>query len=167
LEVKHFTDGTYVLRDGTAPTPIELTVPFCVGDFSISGLKSSMHEVAVYTARKVLTGLRRGAPMFATGSFTAQMADLTAVTKTSLTDALLKNGAFAAAVSTRGLLADVYTLDIIVTISGTEFGDATDPTFTCHDCDVTLDSFTEGEPNSFAASFICYGGLTGDLAVAI
>jgi hypothetical protein len=76
----------------------------------------------------------------------------------------LKNGAFASAVSTLGSSADVYTLDVVITVEGTNFGDSADATFTMEDCHLQV-SWSDGDPATFSISGTCYGAITGDLAV--
>ena len=68
--IKHFTDGTIELADGTG-TPVTLTVPFSQGDFSISGVQESQKAVNVYQSRGTLHSLRLGEKTFVTGSFSA------------------------------------------------------------------------------------------------
>lgn len=160
--VKNFTDGSIQLKDGTG-TPITVTVQFSDGDFSASGFQEQMNEVVAYETRGVLNSVRHTVRKYITFSFTAQMSQFTNATA-YLSDAVLKNGAFSAAVSTLGTTADVYTLDVVFTVEGTNFGDSADHTFTLEDCHLSLD-FAEGDPNKFTINGTCYGAVVGDLAM--
>jgi len=162
--IKHFTDGTIKLEDGTG-SPIDVTIRFCNGDLSTTGLQQKMQEVAAYETRGTLNSLRHGARIYVPFSFTAQMSEFTSATDNNIPDAILQNGAFAAGVSTRGANADVYTLKLTFTVEGTDFGDSSDPEFTMDDCHCTVD-FSEGEPNTFSVAGTCYGTIGGDLAIA-
>jgi hypothetical protein len=161
--VKNWRDGSLIVEDGTG-TPIDVTVKFENGDFSISGLSDSLHEVVAYQSRGELSSIRRTARTFPTFSFTAQMSEFTSATDNSLADAIMKNGAFASAVSTLGASADVYTVKLTFRVEGTNFGDSADHSFTLDDCKCTID-FAEGDPNTFSVSGTVYGAIGGDLAI--
>jgi len=160
--VKNLNDGSLIISDGTG-SPIAVTVKFTSGDFSISGLKKALKETVAYQSRGVLNTVRHTARTFPTFSFTCQMAEFTSATATSVSDAILQNGAFSSAVSTLGANADVYTLLLAITEEGTDFGDSADPTFSLDDCECSID-FGEGDPNTFSISGTVYGAVTGDLA---
>ena len=132
-------------------------------DFSVEGLKFKLRETTAYQHRGVLSSVRHTTRTFPTGTFTCSMAEFTAASAVSVSDAVLKNGSFASAVSTLGSNADVYTLDVTITEEGTNFGDSADHTFTLEDCELSL-SYSQGDPNTFSLSFTCYGAITGDLA---
>lgn len=159
--VKNMCDGTITLKDGTG-TPISVTVKFDNADFTVSGLKAKLRETVAYQHRGVLSSVRHTARTFPTFSFSVSMSEFTALTAVSVSDAVLKNGAFSAAVSTLGANADVYTLDLTVSEEGTNFGDSADHTFTLEDCELEM-TYTEGDPNTFSLSGTCYGAITGDL----
>ncbi len=161
--VKNFTDGSLIIADGTG-TPIDVTVKFANGDFSISGLKKALRETVAYQSRGVLSSVRHTAQTFPTFSFSAQMSEFTSASDNSLADAVLKNGAFASAVSTLGANADVYTLNLTFRVEGTNFGDSADHSFTLGNCELSLD-FAEGDPNTFTINGTVYGSITGDLAI--
>lgn len=161
--IKNLNDGSLVIKDGTG-TPIDVTIKFEDGNFSISGLAAKMNEVVAYQTRGAFSGLRHTARTFATFTFTAKMSEFTSATDNSLTDAILKNGAFNSGVSTSGANADVYTTDLVFSVEGTNFGDSSDHSFTLEDCYCTID-FSEGDPNTFSVSGTVYGAITGDLAV--
>jgi hypothetical protein len=156
--VKNFRDGTIVLKDGTG-TPIALTVEFEAGDFSISGMSANSNtEATTYLDRGVLGSVRLTNQTFPTFSFTAQMTDLSDATNKTLYDAVNKKNTFAAAVSTVPN-GDVYGLDVVLSVEGSNFGDPTDHVLTMVGCRMTID-FAEGDPNSFTINGTVYGSIT-------
>jgi hypothetical protein len=159
--VKNFTDGSVQLIDNAALTA---TIQFSDGDFSVDGLAEQLNEVSAYETRGTFNTLRHTTRMYPTFSFSAQVTGFTNSSANLATDTVLRNGAFAAAVSTFGANADVYTLDVKFTMEGTNFGDSADHTFTLEDCRCTI-AFAEGDPNKVTISGTCYGAITGDLAV--
>lgn len=156
--VKNFRDGTIVINDGTSPTPLTLTVQFEAGDFSISGLNQGNYEITKYLDRGDLGSIRKTNRSFPTGSFTAHMTDLSDGTDRLLWDAVNKTGAWASAVSTLGANADVFALQIVLSVEGTNFGDSTDHTLTLGNCHCSID-FAEGDPNSFTLNFEVLGTI--------
>lgn len=162
--VKHWRDGLVTVKDGTG-TPISVVEKYGNGDFAFGPLRAQMREIAVYKSRGTISSIRLGESMEPSGSFSVQCAEFTSATATSLIDAALKNGAFAAAVSTLGSTHEVYTLDILFTVEGSNFGDSADPTVTFEDCVLTFEGFQEGQPNVANFSWVCYGAIIGDLAI--
>lgn len=162
---KNLCDGSITLRDGTG-SPITVTVKFDNADFSVEGLAEDLRETVAYQSRGALNGIRHTTRTFPTFSFSCQMSEFSSASANSVSDAILRNGAFAAAVSTApgGANADVYTLDVVITEEGTNFGDSADHTFTMEDCRLTL-NYSEGDPNTFSISGTCYGAVSGDLAI--
>jgi hypothetical protein len=161
--IKNMADGTITFKDGTG-TPIVCTVRFDNADFSVDGLKAKLRETNAYQHRGVLSSVRHTTRTFPTFSMTCSMSNFTSAGADTVSDAILKNGAFAAAVSTLGANADVYTLDVTITEEGTTFGDAADHAFSLEDCELSM-SYAEGDPNTFSISGTCYGAVTGDLAI--
>jgi len=152
--IKHFTDGTITLEDGTSGTPVTLTVPFSQGDFSISGIQESQKAVNVYQSRGTLHTLRKGEKTFITGSFSARLADVSDASAGALLDFIQKTNAYSSNASTLGS-GDVYTIKITLTIEGTDLGDSADHTIVLDDCACTAD-VSEGEPDSISISFTSY-----------
>lgn len=153
--IKHFTDGIIKLKDGTG-TPVELQVPFSVGDLKIDGLKATQRETSKYEARGALTGVRHGAKKYPTGSFTFQIADYSDASDRTVLDFITKKASYSANVSTLGSSQEVYTIDIVLTVEGSNFGDSADHVLTYEDCDCTV-SIAEGEPNTATVSFEILG----------
>jgi hypothetical protein len=156
--VKNFRDGLITVASGGG-SPITLTVQYENGDFSLSGSNQGNYEHTKYLDRGELGSLRRTVRSFPTGSFTAQLTDLADGTNNTIWDAVNKTGSFSAAVSTLGSTADLYTLNIVLTIEGTQFGDATDHVLTMNDCRCSID-VAEGDPDSFSLSFEVLGAIT-------
>jgi len=159
--VKNFRDGTIVIKDGTTPTPISMTVQFESGDFSVTGLNESLTEVTTYLDRGELGTVRKTNRLFPTFSFTAHMTELSDSSNKTLFDAVNKTAAtpWASAVSTISG-SDVYGLTVELTIEGSNFGGGeTDHVLTMTGCHLALD-FAEGDPNSFTINGTVYGAIT-------
>jgi hypothetical protein len=156
--VKNFRDGLITLASGGG-SPITLTVAYEAGDFSLSGSNQGNYEHTKYLDRGELGSIRKTNRSFPTGQFTAQLTDLADATNNTLWDAVNRTGSFAAAVSTLGANADLYTLNITLTIEGTQFGDATDHVLVMNDCRCSID-VSEGDPDSFSLSFEVLGAIT-------
>jgi hypothetical protein len=156
--VKNFRDGLIQLASGGG-SPISLSVQYEAGDFSITGANQGNYEHTKYLDRGDLGSIRKTNRSFPTGSFTAQLTDLADATNNTLWDAVNRTGSFAAAVSTLGANADLYTLNITLTIEGTQFGDPTDHVLIMNDCRCSID-VSEGDPDSFSLSFEVLGAIT-------
>ncbi len=156
--VKNFRDGTLLLEDATG-TPLDVTVQYEAGDFAGGPFSADRTEIATYLDRGDLGSVRKTNRVFPTGSFTAQITDLSDATEETLVDIIKKQNAFAAAVSTLGANADVYTLSITWTVEGTDFGDASDHTLVLDDCHCTIE-VSEGDPSTFTISWTNYGTET-------
>ena len=153
--VKNFRDGSLLIEDGTG-TPLNYTVAYEAGDFSFDIGKD---EIAVYMDRGSVASVRKTNQGLPTGSFSVHFRDLTDGSNETLTDILDGNGAFAAALSTLGANADVYTVKLTFTIEGTDHGDASDHVIAFDDCYATW-SMAEGDPNTTSVSWTCYGTVT-------
>jgi hypothetical protein len=162
--IKNFTDGSITIKDGTG-TPLEITVALDEGNFTMSGLAAQLSEVAAYESRGSFSGLRHTTRTYPSGSFSAKVAEFSEDSTGTLADAILKQGTvWAAAVSTSGASADVYTVDLVFAMEGTDHGDSADATVTLEDCYCTID-FAEGDPNTFTITFTCYGSISGDITI--
>ena len=154
---KHFTDGSIVLSDGTTPTPVSLTVAADMGDFSVDSITEGQREAVPYQSRGVLHAVRKGAKVFASGSLSFMLADVSDATDQTVIDFVLAQASYSANKSTRAN-DDVYCFDIKITIEGTEFGDTADHTITMNDCHCTM-GIAEGSPDTVSISFTCYGDI--------
>lgn len=156
--VKNFTDGTIKVEDGTG-SPLSYTCAFDEGNMSISGLAQQLSEIATYESRGTLKSVRHTARTYPAGSFSLMLTDVTDGSDQTLIDILLKQGAYAAGVSTLGANADVYTVKITLTIEGTDHGDSADHTFVMDDAHCTVD-VAEGDPSTVTVNFTVYGAVT-------
>ena len=154
--VKNFRDGEIKVADLTSPTPLEVTVQFESGDFSLTGFTSELKEVTTYLDRGDLASVRATNRTFPSVSWTSHMADLHDSTELTLPDIILQRGAFGSAVSTLGANADIYTLNITWTV--TEPGGASH-VVVCEDVKLSMD-VSEGDPNSYSVSGTVYGTIT-------
>lgn len=157
--IKNFRDGTILVEDGTTPTALAVTVQFETGDFSGEGFSESQHEVTAYTDRGDFASLRKTVQTYPSFSFSCHMSDLHDATDKLIWNIINKTGAFSAAKSTLGTSADVYTVDITLSIEGTNYGDTADHSLKLEDCRCTI-GLSEGDPNSFSISGVCYGTIT-------
>ena len=153
--IKHLFDGSISVSDGTG-TPVTLALLYTTGDLSITGLMETQNATVKYETRGSFHSARKAARTYATGSFTLQIADYSDATSQTAADMFLKQNSFLANESTLGANADVYTLDITLTVEGTNHGDAADHTIVMTDCDCTVDH-SEGEPNTLTVSFEVLG----------
>jgi hypothetical protein len=154
--------GSITLSDGTG-TPVTLALSYDMGDLSITGLAEKLNEVTAIQRRGKHVSLAHGARTYPSVSFSAIMTQFTeASAPGTLADFILRRAAYSANISTTNA-GGVYTIDIVLTIEGTDFSDAADHTVTLTDVACTLD-FAEGAPNSFSISGQVYGAVTGDLA---
>jgi len=162
--VKTNIHGTISLADGTG-APVTMTLAYDQGDFTVGPLKAVLNETVKIERRGRFMSAAPGARIFPSGSFSAMVHQFTDATADVLTDFLLQQGKYSANVSTLGATHPVYTVDLTFLIEGSDFG-GTDSTVTFTDCDVTIDSLAEGEPDAFSISFEVLGAITGDLAAA-
>lgn len=156
--IKQLHDGIIDLEDGTTPTAVTLTVPFSVGDLSVSGLQQTQRAVTKYETRGVFNSARLGGRTYPTGSFSAHLADYSDGTEQTLIDFFLAQASFSANVSTLGANAEVYAVKITLTVEGSDHGDTADHTIVMDDCVCTLDT-SEGEPNTVSVNFEVLGTI--------
>lgn len=155
--IKHLHDGSLTVKDGTG-TPVSLAVPFSVGDFTLTGVQEQQNAVVAYETRGDLHVVRHTTRTYPTGSFSVMLADYSDATNQTLRDFLLRQGSYSTNVGT--LTPDeVYAVDLVWTVEGTDLGDPADHVATMTDCVCTLD-FAEGEPNTLSVSFTMYGSYT-------
>ena len=154
--VKNMRDGSILIEDGTG-TPLNLTVQYEDGNFSISGLTADQKDLATYMDRGDLCSIRATTVTFPSVAFNAHLTDISDGTEETLPDFLVNktNGA-STCVSTLGAAADVYTVKMTWTIA--EPGGGTH-TVVCDDCRATLD-MSEGDPSSFSISAQVLGSVT-------
>lgn len=155
---KHLYDGSIKFLDGTG-TPLEFTTAFTMGDFSVDGLAESQRDVVAYQSRGVLRSVRYAALNFPTFSLSAMVRQFTENADGTLLDVVRKTGTkWAAGVSTDGASAECWLVKVVITLEGTDHGDASDHTFAFDDCHCTI-GFAEGEPDVFNVSGTIYGTI--------
>ena len=155
--VKHLYDGTITLEDGTG-TPVSLTVPFTVGDFSLDAVMRSQRDVQAYQTRGTLNSVRLAAVNFPSLSFSAQLADVSDSTDGTLIDFCLRQGSYSGNASTLAD-SDVYAIKITLTIDYDGGGGEAAHTIVCDDVHVTV-AIAEGEPDTVSISGTVYGAIT-------
>lgn len=165
-EVKNLNDGVILIEDGTG-TPLVFTVMVGAGDFAYSAIKTRLSATTAYQSRGVLCSVRHTEREFPTISFSGLFVNYDGNTKTSSTgsihEVVMKDGTvWNAAVSTLGTNADVYTVDVTLTIEGTDFGDSGDHIVKWHDVELTIEG-GEGDPTTWAVNGIVYGEIDGDI----
>lgn len=142
---KNFNKGVMRLSDGTG-TPVTLTVPLEQGNYKIGPLKRKLNEAVKYETRGVFRGLGYGKRIYPSLTFSALLGNLigsSASAPGSLLEMLVGLGAYSANVSTLGANRDM-TLDVRLTVEGTDWGDTADETIDAEDCLCTAE-FQEGE----------------------
>lgn len=167
--VKTNTCGAIALADGTSPTPVSLTLAFDRGDLSLSNLAPVLNERVVIEARGKFKNLAYGARQYPTVSFSCWVSafqDSGTAPGNILT--FLQRTAGSAYASNDGTLGTgskiPYTVDVTYTLEGTDWGDSADHTFTLHDVDFSIDSFTEASDGcNVSLTGTVYGEITGDL----
>lgn len=163
--VKNQNDGQVQLRaSGGSPS---ITLQTDAGDFSGTGLKKKLKATNMYQSRGKRHSLRHTELQQPTISFTGQFLNFSGNEKTetsgSVFEAVLGDGTtWTSATSTTSAIGDVYTLDIVFTVEGTDFGDTGDHSITFHDVELTID-VAEGDPNTYSCSGTVYGEIDGDV----
>jgi hypothetical protein len=157
--LKHLRDGKLTIKDGTTPAAVTLEIPFTLGDFKLDGLSADQREVKRYKVRGTLQTLRKGEDKQPTGSFSCALADYSDAASQTIYDFVRKEGSYTANLSTSSEMGDVYTVDLVWTVEGTDVGDPSDHIITCEDCDIEM-ALAEGEPNSASFSFTVNGTVT-------
>lgn len=152
--VKTLRDGTITFSDnGGANT---LTVAYETGDLSIDIPQEGVANFLDRGRIGATPSLRYSddAPM--TGSFTAQLRDLSDAAYATLEELVMQSGFVGSTwVSTMGANGEVFTVTLVWTIEGTDHGDSADHTLTLPYC-VVRGGFAEGSPNTINISFTSY-----------
>lgn len=149
--------GTITFSDGTG-TPVTLAILFSQGDSNIPQIGEYLNEPVIMTARSEFAGLSSGAPRFPQYSFTALCSNLVGSSSTapgSPMEFAHRKGAYSANVSTLGANRR-STIDIILNVEGTDWGDSDDETITLEDCmvEISWQESLEGNVISFACTVL-------------
>jgi len=158
--IKTGTMGTITLVSGA--TTLALT--YDMADLVIEGLSPKLNEVNAHESRGVFRGLSYGNRTYPTLSFSAWFTNFAGEDDTppgSMIEFLTGLGAYDGNASTLGT-GRPMTIDIKLTIEGTDFGDTADETIVCHDVYCTF-GFTEAiDGNKFSISGTVYGEVVTD-----
>lgn len=154
-------DGKIELIDGTTPTATVLEVAYEDGNFTFSD-PQQFSELVVMD-RGNFSAIRKQDEQAKTGSFSFHFRQFTDGSEAgSIRDFINKSGNYTGNTSTGTSgtpYVEHYTIDILYTAEGTDFGDDADHTVRLSKCVCSLD-FSEGDPSSFTLNFTCYGGVT-------
>ena len=154
--IKTINDGsiTFTTGDGTS-----LVLP-CSITMDISSLQANQREAVAIEARGVLKSLRQGARVYPSGTVEMYLTGLSDATLTTELDLIFGTGSYSSTTSTTTALGDLRTVDIKLTIEGTDLGDAADHTFTLEDC-YLVNAVSEAQTgDTISAAFTCYGTVT-------
>jgi len=154
-------DGKIELIDGTTPTATVLEVAYEDGNFTFSD-PQQFSELVVMD-RGNFSAIRKQDEQAKTGSFSFHFRQFTDGSEAgSIRDFINKSGNYTGNTSTGTSgtpYVEHYTIDILYTAEGTDFGDDADHTVRLSKCVCSLD-FSEGDPSSFTLNFTCYGGVS-------
>lgn len=151
--VKTKRDGTIKFSDLGASN--EYTVAYEAGDLSIDIPGPTVTNSLDRGIMGATPSLRYGDDQPMTGSFTAQLRDISDATDETLFELIAKSGAVAGWTSTLGANAEVAAVTLTFTIEGTDHGDAADHVVVCNHCVVT-GGISEGDPSTISISFTSY-----------
>ena len=158
--IKNFRDGTIKIQDNT-DTPVDITVAYEEGNFSISGLSQDLTEVAAYMDRGSLASLRKTNQVFPTFSFSAYMTHFTSGGSgaISILEFIKQVGGGASLTSGSASKGDAMTFKITFAVEGSDFSDSSDHNIVLTENLISVD-FSEGDPNTFSVSGTTYGTIT-------
>tara|TARA_R110000850_G_scaffold40353_5_gene103996 strand:- start:901 stop:1398 length:498 start_codon:yes stop_codon:yes gene_type:complete len=152
--VKTKRDGTLTFSDNAAAA--SFVVSYEAGDLSISIPGAGANN---YLDRGVITAVPSvrytdDQPM--TGSFTAYLRDMSDASYATLMEIMCQSGQVGSSwVSTLGVSAEVFTVQLAWLVEGTDHGDGADHTCTLPHCYVT-GSVSEGDPDTLTINFTSY-----------
>ena len=136
--IKTNISGTIVLSDGTG-TPVTLTLAYDRGDLAISPLQEKLNELVKIERRGKFVSHAYGARVYPTVSFSVYSGNVVGGTTTAPgtpTEFVTFTGSYAANLGTLGT-GRPKTVDMVITIEGTNFGDADDEVITLNDVYIT------------------------------
>jgi hypothetical protein len=154
--VKVPRDGRIVLSDNGGSNVYSIS--YENGDFGFDNLTEQADRIIVRD-RGSIVGLRRGDDPVGSLSFTVHMRDFAGTgSDVTLLDAITGTGTAASWVSVGGDAFDMYLLDVIFEVEGSDHNDTGDHKATFSKVLLTA-SFSEGSPNSISVSGEVYGGI--------
>lgn len=152
--IKTKRDGSITLSDNGGTH--SLTVAFEAGDFSLSIPGPSVINSLDRGQFGATPSLRYGDDAAMTFSFSANLRDLSDAAYATLESIILQSGFVGSTwVSTMGASGEVFTVNVVWTIEGTDHGDGADHTITLQHC-VLTGSLAEGDPDTISISGTSY-----------
>lgn len=158
---KNADQGTIQLIDGTG-TPVTLTLSTDQGNLKATAFAATLNAIVVMERRGKFGSLNRGVRAFPQLTLTTFMGNFVGSTTSAPgtpMEFLTKKGAYSANVSTLGASRE-YTVDVKLTVEGTNFGDTADETCTWEDCVLVGAEMSEAaEGNAMAYTLQCLGSV--------
>lgn len=140
-------DGSIIISDNASA--ISMTVPYEEGNFQFSELGAGYMDVLIVKSRGIPMKPRYTEVKEVEFSFDCIATDFTDAVEKLITDAILKRGAWAGAVSTLGATADVFTLTCKFQAEQTNYGAGADSSLLLKHCMLSF-GFAEGLPGKFS-----------------
>jgi hypothetical protein len=158
--IKTNISGSIVLSDGTG-TPVTLTLAYDRGDLAIGPLSDKLNELVTVQRRGKFVSHAHGARVFPSVSFSAYCGNLVGGTTSAPgtpTEFLTRQGAYAANLGTLGT-GRPLTIDMIITIEGTNFGDSDDEVVTLNDVHCTIQWAEAADGNTITVTGTILGAV--------
>jgi hypothetical protein len=149
--------GSMQLLDGTG-SPVSLALLYDRGDIKCTNLSQTLNELVKFIRRGRFVSAAHGErmiPVLTYSSFVGNTVGSTGTAPGTPWEFLTRKGAYAANVSTLGANR-LYTVDVRLTIEGTNYGDTADETITFEDCYFTgeFGEAVTGNTLSFSAEVL-------------
>jgi len=141
--VKTVCDGTIVINDGTAVTPLTYTVVLEQGNLSFTEKRDTYTDII---DRCEVVGSRKSGTTPGSLSFSVFLTALTGSAESHILDMINATGSYSAAVSTDAGEYEGSIREVVFTMEGTDHGDANDHTITFPKVRLEYD-IAEGQPN--------------------
>jgi hypothetical protein len=157
---KNSFKGTISFADGTG-TPVTLSVVFTKGDTTLPELRQHLNEDVIISARSRFIGLSTGAPSYPQVSFSAFCGNLVGSSNTapgSPMEFCHGKGAYSANISTIGANR-LMTIDVVITIEGSDWGDTADETITLEDCRMGVAWAEAEDGNTLSFTAVVLGSI--------
>jgi hypothetical protein len=164
--LKNNVHGSMQLLDGTG-TPVTLSLSYDKGNLKCGPLAQVLNELVKMERRGRRAGVgaafgNRIWPTLSWSSLFGNVVGASAVAPGTPWEFLTKKGAYSANVSTLGANAQVYTVDIKLTIEGTNYGDTSDETITFEDVYVTSELGEDVSGNELAFTAEVLGSIVAN-----
>lgn len=159
-QIKNFVKGSVRFADGTG-TPVTLVVPCDQGNYALTGLSAKLNQPIKVESRGRFKSLIRGPRIYPQFSLMAYVGNLIGATTSapgSELEMLFGKGAYSANISTLGASREM-TIDVRLTVEGTDWGDTADETIDLEDVICSIDFNESGEGNTIS--------ITGEVLGAV